>query len=711
MTVRDRIKGFERVKASDLLANPKNWREHPKAQADALSAILEDVGIAGALIARETPEGLELIDGHLRADSSPEVEWPVLVLDVDQAEADLLLASYDPLSAMATTDADALADLLQGVKGTESGLKELLTDMGGLKDLLKANAEPNAKLSDRFGVPPFSVLDTRQGYWQDRKRQWLAMGIKSELGREHLKQTMASKTSEYMRGRGPDTGGSVFDPVLCELMYSWFSDAGNHVLDPFAGGSVRGVVAGLMGRSYTGIELRLEQVEANRQQWKHIKAKSNKPKPAENLIHDPTALTPIEKHGDKWLKRDDLLSVAGVRGGKVRTCWALAQGAPGLVTASSKSSPQANIVAHIAKELRIPSQIHTPSGKAESEVIDAQACGAERVEHKPGYNSVIIKRARDVAKQKGWAEIPFGMECEEAVSQTRRQVPAKFPKGVKRLVMPVGSGMSLAGVLWGLKDQGHKLPVVGVVVGADPEKRLEKYAPDGWRTMVDLTPAGVDYQTHIEANVGGVQLDPVYEAKCVKVLTAGDLLWVVGVRATALPAETIAAGDVKWIQGDSTHVKRLAKGGEYDLLFSCPPYGDLEVYSDDPADISNMPEAEFDAAYGEIINESCKLLKDDTFAVFVVGEYRNKKGLYANFVAKTIQAFLDAGLAYYNEGILVNAIGSLPVRVNIPFTSARKLGKTHQNILVFVKGDAKKATSKLGDVVLVDITAKEDANA
>ena len=147
------------------------------------------------------------------------------------------------------------------------------------------------------------------------------------------------------------------------------------------------------------------------------------------------------------------------------------------------------------------------------------------------------------------------------------------------------------------------------------------------------------------------------------------------------------------------------------MLFSCPPYGDLEVYSDDPADISNMPEAEFDAAYGEIINESCKLLKDDTFAVFVVGEYRNKKGLYANFVAKTIQAFLDAGLAYYNEGILVNAIGSLPVRVNIPFTSARKLGKTHQNILVFVKGDAKKATSKLGDVVLVDITAKEDANA
>ena len=452
MNYQDRIIDLRRVPAGELLPNPKNWRKHPQKQKSALAGVLADVGWADAVIARETPAGLMLIDGHLRTEVAPDDTIPVLVLDVDENEADKILVTHDPLAEMATTDADALADLLQSVKSTEAGLNDLLTDMGGLTDLLQANAEPHAKLTDRFGVPPFSVLDTRQGYWQDRKRDWLALGIQSEVGREHLVPTAATfegrEGAEYMSGRGATTGGSVFDPVLCELMYSWFSAAGNHVLDPFAGGSVRGVVAGLMGRNYTGIELRLEQVKANRKQWKDM------------------------------------------------------------------------------------------GGKHDGEV-----------------------------------------------------------------------------------------------------------------------------------------------------------------------------GDVKWIRGDSTHVKRLTKGGEYDLLFSCPPYGDLEVYSDDPADISNMPAAEFDATYGDIINESCKLLKDDTFAVFVVGEYRNKKGLYANFVAKTIQVFLDAGLAYYNEGILVNAIGSLPVRVNKPFTATRKLGKTHQNILVFVKGDAKKATSKLGDVVLVDITAKEDANA
>ena len=144
MTVRDRIKRFERVKASDLLANPNNWREHPEAQANALAAILEDVGIAGALIARETPEGLELIDGHLRADSSPEVEWPVLVLDVDQAEADLLLASYDPLSAMAETNHAKLESLLDIAPPQSEALSKMFHDLNLIKEEL-ANDETYTK--------------------------------------------------------------------------------------------------------------------------------------------------------------------------------------------------------------------------------------------------------------------------------------------------------------------------------------------------------------------------------------------------------------------------------------------------------------------------------------------------------------------------------------------------------------------------------------
>ncbi len=95
---------------------------------------------------------------------------------------------------------------------------------------------------------------------------------------------------------------------------------------------------------------------------------------------------------------------------------------------------------------------------------------------------------------------------------------------------------------------------------------------------------------------------------------------------------------------------------------------------------------------------SCDRLKNDRFACFVVGEVRDKKGNYINFVGDTVKAFLDAGLQYYNEAILVTAVGSLPIRAGKQFSASRKLGKTHQNVLVFVKGDGKKATQACGDV-------------
>ncbi|ELC0706595.1 hypothetical protein RII68_002994 [Vibrio parahaemolyticus] len=91
-------------------------------------------------------------------------------------------------------------------------------------------------------------------------------------------------------------------------------------------------------------------------------------------------------------------------------------------------------------------------------------------------------------------------------------------------------------------------------------------------------------------------------------------------------------------------------------------------------------------------------MKDDRFAVFVVGEVRDKNGNYRNFVSDTISAFLGSGFSYYNEAILVNVVGSLPIRVGKQFSQSRKLGKTHQNVLVFVKGDAKKAAKACGDI-------------
>jgi DNA modification methylase len=129
MNWRDRVKEFRRVPASQLKANPKNWREHPPEQQRAMQGVLDEVGIAGALLARETPDGLELIDGHLRTEMADDTEWPVLVLDVDENEADVLLASVDPIGALAKTNADQLASLLGQIETENADLDSLLSEL------------------------------------------------------------------------------------------------------------------------------------------------------------------------------------------------------------------------------------------------------------------------------------------------------------------------------------------------------------------------------------------------------------------------------------------------------------------------------------------------------------------------------------------------------------------------------------------------------
>lgn len=358
-------------------------------------------------------------------------------------------------------------------------------------------------LADRFGgVPPFSVLNAREGEWQDRKRKWLSLGIQSEIGRgvnllgmseavlaggydeaglskadkratpsggtganscclmkgsdgyrsvkerqyspeenQHLDESQRKALGFYAasyggeagtldRGNGGATGTSIFDPVLCELAYRWWCPPGGLILDPFAGGSVRGIIAGVLGRRYHGIDLRPEQVKANGEQ------------------------------------RDEILS--------------------------------------------------------------------------------------------------------------------------------------------------------------------------------------------------------------------GD--------------QALA---VNWICGDSrTEAKRAPMA---DFVFSCPPYGDLEVYSEDPKDLSYVAAKDFDRFvldYRTIIDGACARLKDNRFACFVIGDFRDQRGIYRNFVSLTIDAFRSAGLRYYNEGILVTSVGSLPMRMSGQFNGGRKLGKTHQNIVVFVKGDWEEASKK-----------------
>ena len=193
----------------------------------------------------------------------------------------------------------------------------------GFEDLVKPDIK--AKLEQKFIIPPFSIFDTRQGYWQARKKLWLSLGVKSEIGRSgNLTYTgkvadihaydgqsklgekgrdpnlifkakeITSQNLNYYREKEKATdndteddfyskvvaerggGTSIFDPVLCELCYKWFCPIGGNILDPFAGGSVRGIVAHMLGYKYWGIDLSQEQIEANNQQAEDI-TPSSKP--------------------------------------------------------------------------------------------------------------------------------------------------------------------------------------------------------------------------------------------------------------------------------------------------------------------------------------------------------------------------------------------------------------------------------------------------
>ena len=288
------------------------------------------------------------------------------------------------------------------------------------KDLFGNDIITNPLLRDKFIEPPFSVIDTKSGNWQRRKKEWKRIGIKSEVGRDA--KSINSGTDDYRAIKNKkgynnkDKYTSIFDPALCEILYHWFCVDGNEMLDPFAGGSVRGIVANYLGFKYTGIDIRQEQIDSNREQGLNILEANNQP---------------------------------------------------------------------------------------------------------------------------------------------------------------------------------------------------------------------------------------------------------------------------NWYVGDSNEVLNNFNK-EFDFVFSCPPYADLEVYSNLDGDISNMPYIEFMKAYEEIIAKSCNLLKSGGYACFVVGEVRDKKGNYIGFVPDTINAFRKCGMKYYNEGILLNPVASASMRANGNMKT-QKLVKIHQNVLVFKK--------------------------
>ena len=142
MQIRDRIKEFRRVSAGELRPHPRNWRTHPPAQQAALRGVLAEIGFADALLVRELTDGsLQLLDGHLRAELTPDAVVPVLVLDVNDEEALKLLATLDPLAALAGADAELLRGLVDEVD-TENEAVRAMLDALVEEHAIETDAEP-----------------------------------------------------------------------------------------------------------------------------------------------------------------------------------------------------------------------------------------------------------------------------------------------------------------------------------------------------------------------------------------------------------------------------------------------------------------------------------------------------------------------------------------------------------------------------------------
>jgi len=1110
-----------------------NPRKHTPAQIDQLAASIRQWGFTMPLLIDETGE---LIAGHARFEAARKLELRRVPTMTARGWTDAqkrayviadnqlaLLSSWDDALLESSFDALSAASFDMNLLGFPE--KELAEYFGSGPP----SEVPRVELADRFLVPPFSVLNARDGWWQGRRRSWLALGIESEVGRpENLLKFSKQALTGYADQNGQDapasgySGTSIFDPVLCEIAYRWFSPPGGLVLDPFAGGSVRGILAGKLGRRYIGVELRPEQIEANRQQARRICSSAAQPAPDEHptpAVLDPEALTPVERRGDIYVKRDDLFDCNGARGGKARATLALLKDAKGAVGAGNRLSPMLSRVARVAEHLGIPCRGHA-SGAADlsAEERDAVAHGAELVKIKgTNYLTAVRSRAAKDAEARGWVFVPFGLESTEYFEQTKRQV-SNLPEDIKRIVITAGSGMSVSAVVAGLREIGRRTPVLAVRVGLDPEPLIDRWAPPDWREQVTIVtaPTGFD-QPEARTCWWGIELDPHYEAKAAAYVEPGDLFWNIAVRSElappavaddslvfepikvphgsdgpawakglavevlrhiadmykrqdkpfvlgaftgtkesqlaeavsegtlfgayhddklvaacqvsrskvrtavedfagracgelepgdamlrrlaclpgheealpaliraaqgdaprawlevwqespthreaatlagftwvsskvrasseivglwtrggvlregiapheecaalvplnlpALPTQALAAkivagelpafadhystynkghswsalalrgyggdpafiikpsemskqwraehpeaaalelkdtplmaalpearalvdsipgikhrvrlmrlepndgeltrhaditdedagvapgkllrihiplvtnpkveftqwlidGTVRtatmpessawyldtrkphrainagttarvhlvldvesspallalipgkapaappppaspgcpmpvWIEGDSRNLPTLLEPDELaDFVFSCPPYADLERYSDDERDLSTLEYDAFRESYREIIAKACARLREDRFAAFVVGEVRDKDGRYYNFVGDTVEAFRAAGLAFYNEAILVTMVGSLALRAGRMFTASRKLGKAHQNLLVFCKGDPRRAVAACGtvEVALPEGMATEEA--
>lgn len=473
-----------------------------------------------------------------------------------------------------------------------------------------AKIDKQGIIHNKYKIPPFSVLNTSDGIWTSRKKQWLKLGIKSELGRNAKSYNTSEWVNEKKLSGGAKNfiGTSIFDPVLCELMYSWFCSTNGQIIDPFAGGSVRGIVANLLGYKYWGCDLSEEQIQANKENFNEvINTKNN----TQCFVKIKISTKSVNQ---KFIKCEKEYIVNNCKG---RCC----EGSDRILVSIHKSEQNK----FIKKGAKIKDGFLVPVNGLCPFKTKEGLCGTHQ--DKP-FGCIIS---------------PFTLNTNNTliVRNRYRLLNCFKRKDVKKYPVYIS----------------HKQSLI-YLFGKRQYKKLIKFAKKEKDCYLKL-----DYNKY------KMLLDNDFQ----KNKKEPNILLPIG---------------LEWNIGDSE--KMIQKAPKADFIFTCPPYGDLEVYSDKEQDLSNKKYNEFLLKYQQIIINSLKRLKPNSFACFVVSDFRDKKsGFYNTLVKDTINIFHDQGVYLYNEFILVTSVGSLQIRISKQFDKSKKNGKRHQNVLIFYKGDPK----------------------
>ena len=238
-------------------------------------------------------------------------------------------------------------------------------------------------------------------------------------------------------------------------------------------------------------------------------------------------MTPVTSHGGILVKREDMLTadLPGVIGGKYRLAAAMDAGRGGLIGYGGRTSNSAAALAAAGRAAGVPVRFHTAAGPDTPEMARTAELGAEIIRHRPGYSGVVRARAREDAAARGWA---CGFDCSAVITAVARQVRSLQQVDFTRVVMAVGAGITLAGVAAGLARYDMPEPILAVTVGAAPDLRMIDRLSPQWRARTQIIPAGVPYETAVTADLDGLPLHPIYEAKLIPHLQPGDVLWLVG---------------------------------------------------------------------------------------------------------------------------------------------------------------------------------------